>query len=392
MPQATSDPPWLSLPTEISEVLRPVVGEIVEAIIEGIPRDVPVYAMPMEGRFGQGVRQGVTVALHRFLDLPGTRLPALSEDGKWVYENLGRGEVRSGRSLESLLSAYRYGARVTLRAISRTVDVSRLAPDVILALGESLFAYIDELSAASAQGYALEQSERAGEHQRRRGEVLEMILRGEPETGVQRAATALGWQLPDVVVVATLPSSRLEGVRAALGPDALVAERGTEVAVVVPFGSRVSRTRELNRALRGRHAVIGPARPWQQAAESLHLAVSAGAHGLGDPVGEDDPPVWVEDHLAELIVQAEPLATADLARRRLAPLDALRPAVRARLAETLLSWLRHQGQRAPIAAELFVHQQTVGYRVGQLKELFGDALDDPEARFELELVLRAGHR
>ncbi len=128
MPQATSDPPWLSLPTEISEVLRPVVGEIVEAIIEGIPRDVPVYAMPMEGRFGQGVRQGVTVALHRFLDLPGTRLPALSEDGKWVYENLGRGEVRSGRSLESLLSAYRYGARVTLRAISRTVDVSRLAP------------------------------------------------------------------------------------------------------------------------------------------------------------------------------------------------------------------------------------------------------------------------
>ena len=392
MPQATSDPPWLSLPTEISEVLRPVVGEIVEAIIEGIPRDVPVYAMPMEGRFGQGVRQGVTVALHRFLDLPGTRLPALSEDGKWVYENLGRGEVRSGRSLESLLSAYRYGARVTLRAISRTVDVSRLAPDVILALGESLFAYIDELSAASAQGYALEQSERAGEHQRRRGEVLEMILRGEPETGVQRAATALGWQLPDVVVVATLPSSRLEGVRAALGPDALVAERGTEVAVVVPFGSRVSRTRELNRALRGRHAVIGPARPWQQAAESLHLAVSAGAHGLGDPVGEDDPPVWVEEHLAELVVHAEPLATADLARRRLAPLDALRPAVRARLAETLLSWLRHQGQRAPIAAELFVHQQTVGYRVGQLKELFGDALDDPEARFELELVLRAGHR
>ena len=57
VPQATSDPPWLSLPTEISEVLRPVVGEIVEAIIEGF-RDVPVYAMPMEGRFGQGVRQG----------------------------------------------------------------------------------------------------------------------------------------------------------------------------------------------------------------------------------------------------------------------------------------------------------------------------------------------
>jgi hypothetical protein len=115
--QTTSDPPWLFLPAEVSTVLRPVVGDIVEAIIEGIPRDVPVYAMPMEGRFGQGVRQGVTVALNRFLDLPGTHLPALSEDGKWVYESLGRGEVRSGRSLESLLAAYRYGARVTIRAI-----------------------------------------------------------------------------------------------------------------------------------------------------------------------------------------------------------------------------------------------------------------------------------
>ena len=85
MAQDTSDPPWLSLPAEVATVLRPVVKDIVEAIINGIPRDVPVYAMPMEGRFGQGVCQGVTIALNRFLDLPGTRLPSLSDDGKWVY-------------------------------------------------------------------------------------------------------------------------------------------------------------------------------------------------------------------------------------------------------------------------------------------------------------------
>ncbi|WP_147068406.1 PucR family transcriptional regulator [Terrabacter aerolatus] len=396
-------------------VLRPVVRDIVEAIIAGIPRDVPVYAMPMEGRFGQGVRQGVTIALNRFLDLPGTRLPALSEDGKWVYENLGRGEVRSGRSLESLLAAYRYGARVTFRAISRTVDVSQLPPDVLLSLGESLFAYIDELSAASAQGYAQEQSERAGEQVRLRAELLEMILRGDSsEGGVPRLSAAVGWTLPEVVVVALVPSPYVEGLRAALGPDALVAERGSDVVIVLPSAGRTARRRDLARALRGRRAIVGPPRPWQQAGESLHLATSAGAHGVGhsDPhavgsaagtgdgaadAGRSGPagagsPVWVEDHLAELVVLAEPLATEDLARTRLAPLDGLRPAVRERLTETLLSWLRHQGQRAPIAEELFVHQQTVGYRVAQLKELFGDGLDDPEVRFELELVLRAGHR
>src|SRR6476620_4519116 len=280
--QATSDPPWLSLPAEVTVVLRPVVKEIVEAIIEGIPRDVPVYAMPMEGRFGQGV----TIALNRFLDLPGTRLPALSEDGKWVYESLGRGEVRSGRSLESLLAAYRYGARVTFRAISRTVDVSQMPPDALLALGESLFAYIDELSAASAQGYAQEQSERAGEQVRLRGELLEMILRGDSsDGGVARLAAAVGWTLPEVVGVALEPFPHVDGLRAALGPDALVAERGSDVVIVFPFASRSARRRGLERALRGRRAIVGPPRPWQQAGESLHLATSAGAHGIAPGSG-----------------------------------------------------------------------------------------------------------
>lgn len=396
MVQSTLEPPWLYLPTEISNVLRPVVGDVVEAIIEGIPLDVPVYAMPMEGRFGQGVRQGVQIALHRFLDLPGTRLPALSEDGKWVYEGLGRGEVRSGRSLESLLAAYRSGARVTFRTISRLVDVSKLAPEVLMALGESLFAYIDELSAASAQGYAQEQSERAGEQQRLRGELADMILRGDATEGaVARAAAAIGWTLPEVLVVGVVPFPHVDGLRSALGPDALVAERGTDVVVIFPFVGRKARRAALERALRGRRAIVGPARPWHQAGESLHLAVAAGVHKLTpgtDLPADADPPVWVEEHLAALVVHAEPTAVADLAARRLAPLEGLRPVVRERLAETLLSWLRHQGQRAPIAQELFVHQQTVGYRVAQLRDLFGDDLDDPEARFELELVLRAGHR
>ena len=99
----------------------------------------------------------------------------------------------------------------------------------------------------------------------------------------------------------------------------------------------------------------------------------------------------MEEHLADLVLGAEPQALADLAERRLAPFEGLRPSQRERLEVTLLAWLRHWGQRAPIAAELSIHPQTVGYRVAQLKELFGDDLDDPQVRFELELVLRAGH-
>jgi DNA-binding PucR family transcriptional regulator len=42
-----------------------------------------------------------------------------------------------------------------------------------------------------------------------------------------------------------------------------------------------------------------------------------------------------------------------------------------------------------MAAELHLHPQTVRYRVARMRELLGDALDDPDARFELELALRA---
>jgi DNA-binding PucR family transcriptional regulator len=42
-----------------------------------------------------------------------------------------------------------------------------------------------------------------------------------------------------------------------------------------------------------------------------------------------------------------------------------------------------------VAARLHVHPQTVRYRVAQLRELFGESLDDPDARFELALALRS---
>ena len=56
---------------------------------------------------------------------------------------------------------------------------------------------------------------------------------------------------------------------------------------------------------------------------------------------------------------------------------------------TLRAYLDRPGQVQAIAAALEVHPQTVRYRLKQLRELFGDRLEDPDARFELSLALRA---
>ena len=98
-------------------------------------------------------------------------------------------------------------------------------------------------------------------------------------------------------------------------------------------------------------------------------------------------PVDSERHLADLVVGADPDALADLRAAVLAPLAAHRPATAERLAETLRSWLLHQGRREAVAADLHVHAQTVRYRMGQLRELYGEALDDPHTVLELVLAL-----
>jgi hypothetical protein len=392
MPTSLPDPPWLAVPVQVSDTLRPRLPDVVAEVIAAVAVAVPAYARPLEGRFGDGVRQGVEVALGRFLELPGTREPALRADSRRVYAALGRGEVRQGRTLEGLLAAYRAGARVTLRRMSEGAIAAGLDTEALVALGESVLAYIEELSGASAEGYAFEQSERAGEMDRRRVELLELLLHGQADdVAAQAAAAAAGWVLPPLLVAVTMPLDEASGVRFRLGSRALTMARATDAVALVPAPRSPRDRTELERAVQGRRAVVGPARDWRRVTDSLRLATMAATTLDGSTAARGPEAFWVEDHLADLALGAESQALDDLAALRLAPFDGLRPAQREKLATTLLSWLRHWGQRTLVAEELSIHPQTVGYRVTQLRELFGPGLDDPQVRFELELVLRTGH-
>ena len=205
----TYDPPWLALPQEVSDMLRPRMPGIVEAIIDAVPQLVPAYARPIEGRFGRGLRRGVATALDRFLQLPGTTLPALSEESRQLVAGLGSGEFRQGRSMDALLSAYRMGARVTFREMSEVSRGTPSGPERGGGPGESILAYIDELSAVSAEAYAFEQSERAGAVDRRRTELLDLLLLGQADEAALRQTAAMAdWSLPQ----------RMVGGDAAAGP------------------------------------------------------------------------------------------------------------------------------------------------------------------------------
>ena len=376
------------LPRETGDLLRPYLPIVVDDVLATIAAEVPSYVRPIEGRFGENLRLGVEVALTRFLDLPGTMAPALGAD-RAVYVRLGAGELVEGRTLTALLTAYRIGARVAYRHFTALARRSGVSAEQLLPLGEAVFAYVDELSAASAEGYAAEQSARAGERDRMRRELAGLLLSGRADARrVGEAAAAASWTLPAAVAVVMVAPTQAEGLGTSLGVGALVTTHSGRCAAVVPAatGAEQAWRTLLATALTGRRAVVGPARPWQQAPESMRLALLADRLAGTDREGA---PLWVADNVVPLLLGGDPELLGELAAQRLAPLSALRPAVRERLADTLLAWLSHRGERARVAQTLHVHSQTVGYRLTQLRGLFGADLDDPDIRFELELTLRA---
>jgi hypothetical protein len=408
--------PYEVVPPEAAEVLRPVLPSLSDETIAAIAAEVPGYARAMEGDFGRAVRIGVEIAFNRFVDLLADPDPDAAESRR-TYVDLGRGEFHAGRSLDALLAAYRVGARLAWRRFVEAGVAGGLAPPAIYALGEAIFAYIDELSAESAEGYAEEQTAAAGENERRRQRLVRLLAREPPAPpeAVRTAATAAGWTLPRsglaALVVATAhegePNEALLDSTAArlarrLGEGAIGAESFGAAVVFVPDPDAPGRRRRLEAAAATHPAALGPTVDWSRSGTSSRRAIAtyrlAAAGRLGgadasvdEPSGESERRgglIVADDHLAALLLAADATVAADLAATRLAPLDDLADGARARLRETLAAWLDRPGQVQAVAATLDVHPQTVRYRLRQLRDLFGERLEDPDARFELALALR----
>ena len=175
-----------------------------------------------------------------------------------------------------------------------------------------------------------------------------------------------------------------------LGPDAVAAESPPRVCALVPDPDGPGRRAQLERAFRGRLGAIGPAVPWQRAGLSAARAGATLGLAAEGTIDATDGLLDATEHSLELLLNADRRLAHDLAASALAPLDGETEASRARLTDTLLAWLRGRGRTEQVAAELHVHPQTVRYRLGRLREIYGDRLEDPDFRFELELALRAG--
>src|SRR4051794_5485484 len=384
----------LDLSADVTSAMHAELPRVAEQVVDAVRAEVPSYADPFKGEMGRNIETAVTLALGGFLgiasgDEDGT--PAASFER--VYDAayaLGRGEARSGRTMDALLSAYRVGARVAWRDLSDSGVRAGLPAPSVARFAELVFAYIDELSAASAAGHADELATTGRVRQRYLERLTQALLRGASPDALEAAAERADWRPPKYLTAVVLPEARSRGVLAqvdsrTLQPTEQVPglEAHPELTVLLVPGTTSSRSTLLRR-LSGREAVAGPARPWLEVQSSYDRALRVVALGL-EP--DSAAPVDTEQHLSELILGADARARADLRLQVLAPLDELRSPAAEKLRETLRSWLIHHGRREEIAAELFVHPQTVRYRMQQLRDLYGDRLEDPSWVLRLTLAL-----
>ncbi len=389
----------IELPPAIAEAMRLHLPTVADRTVAAVIAEVPSYEGALAGPMGETIRGAVQLALGGFLNLAtrtrrsdaGTPLaPAL--DGAY---RLGRGEAISGRSMEALLAAYRIGARTAWRDMADVAVSEGLSASALTSFAELVFAYIDELSAASAAGHS-DELESSGRLRRRNLERLaRALLTHAPADAVVAAAERAEWEPPAALTAILLPESQVRPVLTSVDPRTLNpaedlpgAPEGVAVLLVAEprAGTPTSRARLL-RVVADHQAVVGPTVPWLDVASSYQRAVRC--HALPGAAGTT---VDSDTRLAEIVLAADPSAVADLRERVLAPLSSLRPAAIEKLTETLRSWLLHHGRRDEIAAELFVHAQTVRYRVSQLREAYGDRLDDPAFVLEATIALGATPR
>jgi hypothetical protein len=374
-------------PSQLAAIMGPELPDLAREIISEIRDKIPEYARPMDGPYGQALRAGVQRALTSFFDSVADP-SAPHQERDQMCRRLGQYEALEGRSLDSLQAAYRTGVHVAWRRVM-DVGLRCAAPSSVMSMvADAMLAFMDELASLSLQGYLETKARSAQSQEEWRHRLLRLILErpAAPGRAITELAELVGWQVPEeVTLIATEPGP---GPVPVLPADALADLGGAQPHLLLPGEVEPCRGPALAGALAGRRAAVGLSVPLADAAHSLRWARRALVLSRAGIIG-DGQLTFCEEYLVELWLLADEALIDQLGKRRLGALAALTPAQRNRLTETFGTWLETRGTATEMADRLCVHPQTVRYRMRKLERTLGGQLDDPDARFAMELVLRA---
>lgn len=262
-------------------------------------------------------------------------------------------------------------------------------------LREAVLRYSRDVAFAAATVYARAAEQRGGWDARLESLVVHAIVRGEADDTLASRAAELGWE--DVtgvaVVVGPLPEGgsgpALDGVRTAAqraGRHVLTAALGRRlVCVLGGTDDPLSDARALAPLLGPGPVVVGPRVPHLFAAgRSVRSALSACDAAPG--WREAPRPVGADDLLPERALLGEQPARRMLTDRVFRPLrDHPSP-----LLETVQAYLDHGRALEATARSLFLHPNTVRYRLRRVADVVALDPHDPRDAWVLQVALALG--
>jgi hypothetical protein len=289
----------------------------------------------------------------------------------------------------------------TVELVRLTVDVLEGRVEELAAPGEAdwlrtaLLRYSRELAFAAAQIYAQAAESRGAWDARLEAAVVDAILRGEPDEALHSRVSALGWTRPGPVAV--IVGSTTEHDPAVMAKavhriarhaeiDVLVGVQGERLVVVV---GGLADVRPAGVALAAAFGpgpvVVGPAVPELASATRSAAAALAGLRAAA-AWPEAPRPVEADDLLAERAIIGDTLAKRQLIEEIYRPLVAAGPAV----LDTVAAFLEQTGSLEATARLLFVHPNTVRYRLRRVVEVTGALPTSSRSAFTLRVALTLG--
>jgi PucR C-terminal helix-turn-helix domain/GGDEF-like domain len=275
-------------------------------------------------------------------------------------------------------------------------DVARLAaPGDEQNLRESVLRYSREIAFGAAQVYAGAAEARGGWDARLESLVVDAVLRGEADDSMQSRASALGWgSVNHVAVIAgSAPEGNTAGIVDAvrrtasqLGVECLAAVQGRRLVAILGGLEDPSHTvHALADCFGEGPIVIGPTVPHLFAAGRSARAALSGLDAAR--AWPDAPrPVLADELLPERVLAGDAPARRALIDRVYRPLLMAGKA----LFETATTYLDGGGGLESTARVLFVHPNTVRYRLGRIAAVTGYDLSHPREAYTVRLALAVG--
>jgi len=266
----------------------------------------------------------------------------------------------------------------------------------LTALTAGILRYSRDLAFAAASAYADQAEARGAWDTRMEANVVDAVVRGDVGTSLQSQAAALNWDAtaPATVVVgypqpdrADLASEDVHDVASRNGRVALSDVHGTWLVAII--SGQISPTDRFLGELMGVFAdapvVIGPTAATLAAAHYSATEAISGMNAVSGWTGAPRP-VAARELLPERALLGDRTAIAALELEVVRPLADAGPA----LTETLDAYLDAGGAIEACARKLFVHPNTVRYRLRRIADFTGRDPMVPRDAYVLRVASTVG--